>query len=300
MKVKVLLNPYSNRWNAQKRWPQAEAALKSAGVDFALSVSEHPRHLIELAADAVKDGFSVVLIAGGDGSIGEVVNGLARNWNIQMKFPVSIGIIPLGSANDFAFGLGLPTNLKETVEVIAGGKTKPVDLCKCNERYFINNSGICLEPYVSARHERIQWIKGRGRYLVAAIWGIMDKPQWHADFQWDGGSYNGLVSLGSIGNGRRTGGFFMTPHADPFDGKLTFAFGYRGTRLGMFLALPHALKEGKGNFVELPGMQEIQCTQLKIHLDKSSPVHADGELFDTWLTDFDYQIFPGAVPIFMK
>ena len=90
MKIKVLLNPYSNRWNAQKRWPEAEAALKSAGVDFDLSVSEHPDHLIDLAADAVKQGFSTIVIAGGDGSIGEVVNGIAHHWNGKDKFPANL------------------------------------------------------------------------------------------------------------------------------------------------------------------------------------------------------------------
>ena len=53
MTVKVLLNPYSNRWNAQKRWPEAEAALKAAGVAFSLSISEHPGGLLPLAAEAV-------------------------------------------------------------------------------------------------------------------------------------------------------------------------------------------------------------------------------------------------------
>jgi len=300
MKVRVLLNPYSNRWNAQKRWHKVEAALKSAGVDFDLSVSEHPDHLLDLAAESVKQGFSTIVVAGGDGSIGKVINGVARHWNVKEKFPVRLGVIPLGSANDFAFALGLPSDLNEAARVIANGKTKSVDLCKCNERFFINNSGICLEPYVSTKHERIHWIKGMARYLVAAVWAIMDKPQWQGELKWDGGEFNGPISLGSIGNGRRTGGFFMTPHADPFDGKLTLAFGYRSTRLGMFMALPRAFIEGDGNYVELDGMREVHCTRLTIHLDKPSPVHTDGELFDDWLTDFDYQIFPGVVPVLMK
>ena len=65
MKVKVWWNPYSNRWNAQKRWPAVAAVLKSAGVDFDLSVSEHPEHLVGLAAESVKQGFSTIVIVGG-------------------------------------------------------------------------------------------------------------------------------------------------------------------------------------------------------------------------------------------
>ncbi len=300
MNIKVLLNPYSNRWNAQKRWPEADAALKAAGVDFDLSVSEHPDHLVDLAADAVKQGFSTIVVAGGDGSIGEVVNGIARHWNGRDKFPVALGIIPLGSANDFAFALGLPLDLNEAAKVIAAGNAKLVDLCKCNERFFVNNSAGGLEPYVTTKHERIHWIKGMARYLVAAVWAIMDKPEWQGELKWDGGEFNGPLSLVSVGNGRRTGGFFMTPHADPFDGRLTLAFGYRGTRLGLFGALPRAFNEDKGSYVEMDGMREVHCTRLTIHLDKPSPAHTDGELFDNWLTDFDYQIFPGAVPVLTR
>ena len=300
MKIKVLLNPYSNRWNSQKRWPQAEAALKSAGVEFDLSVSERPDHLVELAAASARQGYPVIVVAGGDGSIGEVINGIARHWSGKGKFPARLGIIPLGSANDFAYALDLPLDIDEAAHVIANGKARPVDLCKCNENFFLNNSAGALETYVTTRHERIHWIKGAARYLVAAVWAILDKPQWHGHLKWDGGEYHGPLSLFSVGNGRRTGGFFMTPHADPFDGKLTLAIGYRGTRLGLLTALPRAFKEDKGNYVEMEGMQEIHCTRLTIHLDEPSPAHTDGELFDRWLTDFEYRIFPGVVPVLVR
>jgi diacylglycerol kinase family enzyme len=77
--------------------------------------------------------------------------------------------------------------------------------------------------------------------------------------QWDGGSYDGPLSLVSVGNGQRTGGvFFMTPHANPFDGKLTFMYGYRSTRLGMFQVLPNAMKPGAGNMVEMEGIHHLR------------------------------------------
>lgn len=292
MTAKVILNPYSNRWNAQKRWPQAEAALKAAGVDFELVVSERKGHLVELAEQAVRDGFSPIIAAGGDGSIGDVANGLARAAKSKDEPLGPLGIMPLGSANDLVYSLGLPTDLNEAAKVIAAGKTKVMDLGKVNDKYFVNNSGACLEPYTTTKHERIHWIKGMGRYLVAAVWAIMDKPEWRGKVVWDDGSYEGLFSLVSVGNGRRTGGFFMTPHADPFDGKLTLAFGYRGTRLGLLTALPKAFNEGEGSYVELEGMREVHATRISIHLDKPSPAHTDGELFPEWIKDFEYEIFP--------
>jgi len=298
MIAKVILNPYSNRWNAQARWREAEAALNKAGVIFELVVSEHKGHIIDLAKDAVREKFSPVIIAGGDGSIGDAVNGMARVAN-DLNSPVGpLGIMPLGSANDLVCSLGIPTDLDEAARVIAAGKTRLIDLGKLNRRYFANNSAIGLEPYVTVKQEKISWIKGIPRYLVAAVQAIMDKEQWNAKIEWDGGSYEGPLSLSSVGNGPRTGGvFFMTPHADLADGKLTFVYGYRPTRLSMFQALPRAMKAGEGSYVEMEGIHEVHCTRLSIHLDKPSPSHTDGELLPVWIQDFKYEVFPEKLNI---
>jgi diacylglycerol kinase (ATP) len=290
MTAKVILNPYSNRWNSQKRWPQAARALKAAGVDFELATSQSRGQIVELAEQAARAGCSPIIVAGGDGSLGDAVNGLAKAARSGQEPLGPFAIMPLGSANDFAYALGLPTDLNEAAQVIARGKIRPVDLGLLNGRYFINNSAAGLEPYVTLKHEKIHVVKGMARYLIAALQAIMDKPKWHGKIQWDDGAYEGPLSLVSVGNGRRTGGFFMTPHADPFDGKLSLAFGYRGTRRGLFMALPRAFNEGKGSYIEMEGMYEVQATQISIHLDKPSPAHTDGELLPQWLQDFEYKI----------
>ena len=297
MTAKVILNPYSNRWNSQKRWAEADAALKAAGVDFELVISKSKGQIVELAEQAVLENCSPIIVAGGDGTIGDAVNGLVRASKSTTEVLGPLGIMPTGSANDIAFALGLPTDLNQAAKVIAAGKTRPMDLGKLNDRYFVNNSAAGLEPYVTIKHEKISWIKGMARYLIAAVQAIMDKPEWHGNVNWDGGEYKGSFSFISIGNGRRTGGFFMTPHADPFDGKLALAFGYRPTRLGLFQALPRAFNEDKGSYVEMEGMQEVQTTRISIHLDKPSPAHTDGELLPAWIKDFEYNIFPRRLSV---
>jgi diacylglycerol kinase (ATP) len=300
MTAKVILNPYSNRWNSQKRWPEAEAALRAAGVDFEVAVSQKKGQIVELAERAVVEKFSPVIVAGGDGSIGDAANGLMRAARVTKQQLPPLAIMPTGSANDIGYVLGLPTDLYEAARVIAAGKTRAMDLGKLNDRYFVNNSAAGLEPYVTIKHEKIQWIKGMARYLVAAVQAIMEKPEWLGSLTWDGGEYTGKFSLISIGNGPRTGGFFMTPHADPFDGKLTLAFGYRATRLGLFQALPRAFNEDKGSYVEMEGMREVHATRISIHLDRPSPAHTDGELLPTWIQDFEYEILPECLTIIVK
>jgi len=300
MTAKVILNPYSNRWNSQKRWPEVESALRAAGVGFDLVVSEKKGQIVELAEQAVVEEFSPIIVAGGDGSVGDAANGLMRaTQSTKRKIP-PLGLMPTGSANDIAYALGLPTDLREAAGVIAVGNTKAMDLGKFNDRYFVNNSAAGLEPYVTIKHEKIHWIKGIARYLVAAVLAILEQPEWNGSVTWDAGEYKGKFSLISIGNGRRTGGFFMTPHADPFDGRLTLAFGYRATRRGLFQALPRAFNEDKGSYVEMKGMQEVHTRRVSIHLDQPSPAHTDGELLPEWIQDFEYEIFPGCLNIIVK
>jgi YegS/Rv2252/BmrU family lipid kinase len=295
MPAKVILNPYSNRWNAQKRWPEAEAALHAAGVDFELAISERPKGAVELAAQAAKAGFSPVIAAGGDGTIGDVVNGLA-----QMRGEADmgiLGILPLGTANDLPSTLGIPLDLNAAARVIAAGNIRRIDVGNVNGSYFANNSAIGLEPYVTTKQVKITWIKGIPRYLVAAVQGILDHPTWKATVEWDGGHFEGPISLVSIGNGPRTGGlFFMSPHADPSDGKLTFVVGYRATRLSTFAILPKTMSPA-GTFVHEPGIQEVHATWLKIRLDHPSPAHTDGELFSDFVTELDYRIISGCLRV---
>ncbi len=300
MIAKVIMNPYANRWNAQKRWPEAEAALKSAGVDFELDISERPRHSVALAEEAARKGYSPIIAAGGDGTIGDVVNGLAKAAGSEQDLLGPLGILPLGTANDLAFNLGLPLDLPGAARIIAGGKLGRMDIGRVNDLYFANNSAVGLEPFVTTLQVKITWIKGIARYLVAALWAISKGPKWTARLEWDGGEYHGPISLATVGNGSRSGGlFYMIPHAKPFDGKLTFVYGYRPTRLAMLSALPRAMKPGAGSYVEMEGIHEQECTWLKMHLDEPSPAHTDGELFSLDIHDLDYRIYPGRLQVLL-
>jgi hypothetical protein len=106
MPAKVILNPYSNRWKAKERWADAASALNAAGVEFEMSQTDGPGYATDLTASAVEAGFSPIIVAGGDGTIGEVLNGLARVKGDDPWGP--LGILPLGTANDLSYTLNLP------------------------------------------------------------------------------------------------------------------------------------------------------------------------------------------------
>jgi diacylglycerol kinase (ATP) len=281
MTAKVILNPYSNRWKAEKRWVEAADALRAAGVKFDLAVSDRPRQISELAEKAVRDGFSPIIAAGGDGTIGEVVNGLARAAKSPDEAFGPMGILPLGSANDLVLNLGMPLDLRQAAQVIAANHTRLMDLGQVNGLY------------------------GVPRYIVAALRGIMDNPHWNMKITWDDGEYEGPSLLVTVGNGARTGGLFMSPHADLFDGKLTFVYGYRKTRGEILSIFPRTMKPGAGNYVEAEGIHEQNATWIKIHLESPAAAHVDGEIFSTAIQDLEYRVLCaqdayGIFPVFFS
>jgi diacylglycerol kinase (ATP) len=306
MTAKVILNPYSGRWKALERFPEAEVALKAAGVIYNAVQSESPGHGILLAEEAFLEGYSPIICAGGDGSIGDVVNGImsgARRKGMDVP-DIPLGILPLGTANDLVDNLGLPRNLPSAARVIADGKTRKIDLCQADigkgqmVRYFVNNSAIGLEPTITLIQQGIQRLRGIFRYLVAALVGIARNPRWSIDMEWEGGEYHGPANLVTIGNYPRTGGiFYMTPHADPSDGLLTFVYGYMRTRMQILQLLPRTMKPGPGNFVEHPAIHEIHSTWLRIHAEPPTPIHTDGEIQAKSIQDVEYRVLPARLPI---
>jgi diacylglycerol kinase (ATP) len=301
MTARVILNPYAGRWLAQQRKTEAESALREAGIDYDLVVTERPGHGITLAEEAVRQGFSPIISAGGDGSISEVVNGIARAADsAEDAMLAPFGVLPLGSANDFVDNFGLPRELTPAARVIAAGRTRLIDLGKVNGRYFDNNAAIGLEPFITLIQQRITRLRGVMRYLVATLIGIQQNPKWTMHLEWDGGEYSGPVTLVTVGNCPRTGGiFYTTPHADPFDGKLTFVYGYMATRAQILRLLPRTMKPAAGSYVEHPSIHEVHATWLRVRSEQPTPAHADGEIISAAITELEYRICPARLPVLL-
>jgi diacylglycerol kinase (ATP) len=296
MTAKVILNPYASRWVAQKRLPEAEAALQTAKVDYEVIVSDYAGHGIELAAEAAKMGFDPVIAAGGDSTYNEVVNGLMKAAGNGVS-KTTFGLLPMGTANDLAANLGIPEDLNAAANIIAVGKSRPMDVGQVNERYFVNNSAIGMETTITVIQMNMTRVHGVFRYVLAALVGIARNPQWHMKLEWEDGTYEGPATMVSVGNNPRTGGVFYTvPHADPFDGKLSFIHGSAPSRRQIIQLLPKMFKPGEGNITQSPVVHEYHSTWLKVHTEPGTPVHSDGEVFDMDIQDLEYKILPGVLP----
>jgi len=297
MSATVIINPYSNRWEGERRAPEVEASLQQAGIDFTLYKTERPGHGIELAHNAIESGNTPLIAVGGDGTLTEIVNGVLQATP-SAEFPAGpIGFIPQGTANDLTDVLGIPRDLKEAVQVIATGNSRVIDVGTVNGRFFGNNSAIGLEPMVTIENIRLTWLKGEIRYLVSAVLAILKRPQWEAHLEWDSGEYKGSISLVSVGNTHRTGGvFYMTPNAVIDDGLLDFVYAPALGRLRMFQLLP---KTQSGDHVNETEVKEYRTQYLKINMKTPTPIQADGELISTGSTEILYSVVPNALRVFV-
>ncbi len=293
-RAKVILNPYAGRWKGQRSVPAVEAALKEAGVDFDLVCTAGPDHAIALAREAALEGYSPVVAAGGDGTIGEVVNGLMQAaGSDQVAGPLAI--IPLGSANDFTQTLGTPASLQEACQLLRTGQVRTIDVGRVNERYFINDVGVGFEPQVTLESRKIKRLRGKLIYLVAVLRAVRDPLQAHMTIEWDDGQgVSKPILMVSVANGRCTGGFWLTPYAELDDGELDFIFADAMSRLQILLFLPKVMR---GTHLDEDPVTHGRTRRIVITSDDPLPVVADGEIMTTAAHRLEIEALPSRMQV---
>lgn len=303
MTAKVILNPYAGRWKARNQLENVRRYLLDENIDFEIEQTTAHGHAIKIAEKAVQNQYNPIIVAGGDGTISEVVNGMMTSLdNGLVKTLPNLGVLPLGSANDLAVNLNMPIDLQLAVKSIVMGKDpKYIDLGIVNSRYFDNNSAIGLEPTITVIQQGMKRLRGTLRYLVATLVGVMQNPSWNVAMEWNDGSYEGPVTLVTVGNNPITGGlFYVTPHADPFDGLLTFVYGYMPTRLKILNLLPKTMRNDSDNYIYHPDIHEINSDFLNISIESESPLHADGEILSKNAKEMTFRIRPSCLPIILN
>ena len=292
-KAKIILNPYAGRWKGQRSMPAVEDALKEVGVDFDLVCTAGADHAIELAREAALGGYSPVVAAGGDGTIGEVVNGLMQTAGDQAAGPLAI--IPLGSANDFIQTLGTPADIRGACQLLRTGQVRTIDVGRVNERYFINDVGVGFEPQVTLESRKIKRLRGKLIYLVAVLRAVRDPIQAHMTIEWDGAQrISKPILMVSVANGRCTGGFWLTPHAELDDGELDFIFADALSRLQILRFLPEVMRR---THLDKDPVTYGRTRHIVITSEEPVPVVADGEIMTTEGHHLEIEVFPSQVQV---
>ena len=268
----LIMNPVSGRGLAKSSEPKVLEALKNAGIEFSLLHSEGPGHLTELARKAASEGMKLVIVGGGDGTVHEAAAGL---WDSD----VVLGVIPLGSGNDFAGSQGIPMNLDRAVDALRQGNVFLTDVGRFGERYFFNTLGVGFGPTVTINARKYRHIRGYPLYLVTVVESlfryrsmplVLEAPDYHRDKL----TYMLVVGIGT----REGGGFKMTPDAVLDDGKFDLC-------IVDDLSIPKALsvlpQATKGTHVNLPIVEMVRVSSVTVTAQEPIVLHADGEIYET-------------------
>ena len=240
-------------------------------------------------------GTSRLIVAGGDGSIHEAVNGIMRSSKV-----VSLGVIPIGTGNDFAKASGIPLHWEDAVLLLAGrlrasAPPRPVDVGRMNDRFFANGAGVGFDAKVTriARANRLPI--GDLVYLVAvmqAMWDGVITPQMNIRF--NGQVQRGPMTLANISNGAWIGGMFrIAPAARNDDGELDLVIAGPVSRLRILRLLPRLMN---GSHIGEPEISIQRIRECVIEAEAPVPSHLDGEV-QPLQTRFDVAILPGALSL---
>jgi diacylglycerol kinase (ATP) len=306
-RVKVILNPYSNRGGAGLGADGLRAALAGAGLAGEVVLTTKSGEAIELARQAKLDGYDVIAAAGGDGTVNEVVNGIAQATP-DGEIVGPLAVLPMGSGNDFSDMLGLPRALAQSIQAIQAGRTRDIDLCLATvhaegqeiTRYFDNNMGAGFEAQVTVESRKITRLRGFAIYLWAVIRALRqyDQPHFHVAWTDETGQVHEVEQrslLVTLGNSKRTGGgFFMTPDALMDDGLLDMGIASSLTTPRILALLPQVMA---GTHRNHPAMRFVRCTSVCIATKAPVPVHTDGEILSVAASALSAQMLPGRLRV---
>jgi len=278
----LIVNPISGRGFAGRSLPVIEQEMKKHNLDYRLVLTEHPWHAADLAEQGAREGYDVVVIASGDGTANEVLNGLMRARKAGFT-KTAMAQIAVGTGNDFAYGMGIPGGIEVGCKILAEDYRRTVDvgIVKGGDypdgRYFGNGVGIGFDAATGFVAAKIRWTRGLLLYLIAAIETIFvyyKAPT--VRLQYEGKELTQPALMISVMNGRRMGGgFFMAPKGDPADGWFDLCIARSASQLRIFGLIPYFMKG-------------TQATQKEVRMDKGRkvvatavsgtlPVHCDGE-----------------------
>ena len=299
-KVKIILNPMADMGNAWRVARDLRSITEEhGGVDWSGTV--YPGHAITLAKQAGEQGYDMVIAMGGDGTVHEVVNGLMMIP--EEKRPI-LGIVPVGSGNDFGHALNISTHPTEALTRALDGEPSTVDLCVMTDEhgrkeYFDNTLGIGFGAMVTIRSHKIPVLRGFMIYLIAVIQTIIiDHIPNHMQIESDGQAWEQKVKYLVLCNGSREGGgFLVAPDAKIDDGIMHYAMITDVSRPMMFRLIPEFMKGTHGRFKQV---RMGTCQMFSLQSDRPLYIHADGEIFSGPGTDLhkvSFEILPNALQV---
>ncbi|MFC4023336.1 diacylglycerol kinase [Oceanobacillus longus] len=270
-KARIIYNPTSGREAVKKLLPTILENFELAGYETSTHATTSEGDAIKAARTAVERGYDLVVAAGGDGTINEVIHGLA-----EQEHRPKLGIIPAGTTNDFARALHIPRDIHKAVDVILSGKSMLLDIGKVNEHYFINIAGGGkLTELTYDVPSKLKTVLGQLAYYIRGIEMLPSLKPSNVKIEYDGEILEEDIMLFLVSNSNSVGGFEkLAPDAKMNDGYFDLLI-LRKTNLAEFIQI--ATLAVRGEHLKSKNIIYKQAKHIKVHTDEKMQLNIDGE-----------------------
>jgi len=289
----LVFNPTAGRGLAAKRAPAVSRMLDANGVPNELCESQGPGNIEKLVAEAMRNGRRRILVAGGDGSVHEAVNGIMR-----APGDGELGVIPIGTGNDFAKACSIPLHWEHAAalladRIVSGSPAIALDVGRMNGRYFANGCGIGFDARVAAIANGLRLPIGDLVYLAALFRALSRGPTGPGlRITFGNITLEGAVTLANFANGPYVGGIFhIAPEAQIDDGVLELIYAEPVTRFRVLQLLPKLLRGTHMDELELHSFGIRSC---RVEAEHPVIAHLDGEVLPP-AKYFEIELLPGAI-----
>jgi diacylglycerol kinase (ATP) len=294
-KAVFLVNPASAGGSTGRRWPEIAHRAAALGLAGDALISEEAGHLASLAEEALAGGATRLVVVGGDGSVNEVVNGVAERGGFELA------VIPRGTGWDFVRTHGISRDLDAAVDVALNGTVREVDLGLVSFRtwagaegraYFANVASAGISGAIAQRaNEASKALGGKISYYWATL-AVFTRWQTgemrvSVDDEIRGGRMIDVI----VANGRYLGGgMMMCPEAEPDDGLFDALVIGDVTKRDLLFVLP---KTYRGKHLPHPRLELLRGRVITVDADEPLPIELDGEQPGT--TPARFEVVPRAL-----
>ena len=290
MKTLIIMNPTAGRGRTAKILPKIEQMLSSAGIEFDVEWTKEPTHGTEITKAAVND-YDFITAFGGDGTVNEVVNGLAGS-------ETPLGVLPIGTGNDLARSCGIPLTPEKAVDALINGTPRKIDLGTFNGRYFSNVVGIGFDGYSSKESRKITKLRGTLVYIWVVLKTLKKYSSIEMSIELDNDSIQGPTYLISVGNGWSVGGGMqLCPQAIIDDGEFSIC---HISEVKPMKVVRNFLKLFNGKIDDMEEVTMYKSKTMRITSDEHLPIHYDGEIPEGEVRSVEIDIIPGGLSVISK
>jgi len=288
MNLLFIVNPVAGKGIASKSIPHIKAFCASQSFECTILETAYSGHGTSLTKEYSKYSYDAIIAAGGDGTVREVASAL-----IGSKTP--LGILPLGSGNDFARAFKLPHDLASALNVIARKPPILVDVGKSEDFFFLNVASVGLDAEIVKFVTKMKkWLPRKAAYYVSAMIKFLTYKARNVTLEIDGIRTKTKLLFIAIANGTHYGGGMnVNPNGSISDGYLDVVL----VRPVPRYKIPFLMQAfAAGNHLKLPYVTSYKCKYIKIFCDENLVVNGDGDIVAT--TPVDFSILQGSILVY--